>query len=456
MVGSTVHQTVGTHEVRNWFGSVVTHPTIVTYPETVDEIISILRDHERYPSPVRAVGSNHSVSACDNGTMVVMRRMDRILHIGNDTVTVEAGALYIDVAHQLRKHNLQFYVNVEIGSLTIGSAACGGTKDASMPGEFGQCASFVTAAKIVSPAGEIVEITEKQPELLQVLRSSYGLLGIIYEVTLRVRPMRSMSVYHKIYRFDDFAAALPSLATKGESIMMYLDPFRDAVTVEFRRYRDDQDPSKASSWQWKLRNYVWGTAGPWFSGKVTKYIGFNPIRYFVINMFYRLILIVVAAALRGKNTVPTDQIIRYHDKATASGYIFSVWAFQEEGYLPKLRSYYEFCRKYYRQTGYRPNIMSVGYRIVKDNSSLFSYSYRGDVITFDPVFTGNPGFEKFLVAYNEFCSERDGVPLFNQTAFLSRAQVRKAFGDRIDIFAGYRRNFDPNGRLLSEYFRELL
>jgi hypothetical protein len=51
-------------------------------------------------------------------------------------ITAEAGALYIDIAQALQKHGLQFDVNTEIGSLSMGSRACCGSKDASMPGEF--------------------------------------------------------------------------------------------------------------------------------------------------------------------------------------------------------------------------------------------------------------------------------------------------------------------------------
>jgi hypothetical protein len=92
---------------------------------------------QTYPSPVRAIGSNHSTARCgvaDEGTVIKMK-MNRVLIISEDTVTAEAGALYIDVAEVLKKHGLQFFVNTEIGNLSIGSAACAGTKNASMPDE---------------------------------------------------------------------------------------------------------------------------------------------------------------------------------------------------------------------------------------------------------------------------------------------------------------------------------
>jgi FAD/FMN-containing dehydrogenase len=452
-------QEMENQQVRNWFGSIVSFPSVVTEVENVQDIVAIVQDTEKYPSPIRAVGSNHSTTPCgvaDKGTVVGMRKMNRILNIGADTVTAEAGALYIDVAKELQKHGLQFFVNVEIGNLTIGSAACGGTKDASMPGEFGQACSYAVAIKMVTPSGETVEVTEEQPELLQAVRASHGLFGIIYEATFRVKPLRSMAVHHETYSLDEFDRQLPALKARGESIMMYIDPFLDRITVEFRRYREDKDPSRASSWQWKLRNLVWSTLAPYFSYKVTKYVPIKTLRYFLINTYNRLKILLLVLGVRGENTLATGQMIRYPEKATNSRYTFSIWAFPEEDYISNLRDYFRFCHEYYRSWGYRPNLMNVGYRINRDTSSLFSYSFGGNVMTFDPVSTGDAGWEQFLVAYNDFCSRHGGSPLFNQSNSLTRWQVEKAFGDRLAIFESYRVRFDPTGRLLNEYFKHLL
>ena len=94
-------------------------------------------------------------------------------------------------------------------------------------------------------------------------------------------------------------------------------------------------------------------------------------------------------------------------------------------------AYFEFSKEHYKRTGYRINLLSVGYRILADQSSLFSYSYNGTVITFDPVSTGNLGWDTFLREYNSLCSELGGMPLFNQTNLLTRGQVTRAFGDRL-------------------------
>jgi D-arabinono-1,4-lactone oxidase len=77
-------------------------------------------------------------------------------------------------------------------------------------------------------------------------------------------------------------------------------------------------------------------------------------------------------------------------------------------------------------------------------------------MTADPVSTGSPGWEEFLKAYNEFCSQHGGYPWFNQTGELTWEQIDNAFGERLQRFEHYRKGFDPSARLLNEYFGKLL
>ena len=155
-------------------------------------------------------------------------------------------------------------------------------------------------------------------------------------------------------------------------------------------------------------------------------------------------------------TIATDQIIRYPKVSDDSRYTFSLWAFPEEQYATVLPPYIQFCKDYYQQTGYRTNMLNVGYRISKDQQSLLSYSYDGNVMTIDPVSTANPGWEDFLSAYNVFCAARGGKALLNQTAQLTRTQVQNSLGDRLKKFAAVRKTYDPSNRLLNSYFQDLL
>jgi FAD/FMN-containing dehydrogenase len=443
--------------VTNWFGDLVSHPQVIVEANSPDDIISVLKTPDRYPSPVRAVGSNHSTAPCgvaDGGTLIKMK-MNRFLNIGSDTLTVEAGAVHVDMAKELENHQLQFYVNTEIGSLSAGSAACAGTKDASFPGEYGQVGSYVIGLKMVLPSGDLLEVTEDQPELMQKVRSSYGTFGIIYEVTYRIRPLLPMAVHHETFTLEDFIARLPELKARNESMMFYIFPFDNLITVEFRNYNPSAsgEPNRIA---WQLRNYIWGTAGPRLGRDVEANIPIPSIRYGVIDGFNAMWRFKLEHLVSSDNTVPTDQIIRYPLVSDESRYTFSLFAFPEQNYPAALSDFFQFCRDYYQQHGYRSNLLYVGYRIAQDQQSLLSYSYDGTVMTIDPVSTGNPGWQTFLESYNQFCSDRGGVPLLNQTRGVTAAIAQKAFGDRLRLFEQTRRSYDPGNRLLNDYFRSLV
>jgi FAD/FMN-containing dehydrogenase len=390
----------------------------------------------------------------DGGTLVKMK-MTRILNIGTDTVTVEAGALYVDIAKELQRHNLQFHVNTEIGSLSTGSAACAGTKDGSFYGEYGQVSSYVCGIKMVLPNGDLLEVTEaEQPELMKKVRASHGTFGIIYEATFRTRPLTPMKVYHRTFNIREFCRRIPELKQLNTSMMMYLFPFTNLITVEFRQYNPSAR-GKPNRMAWRIRNEAWSVSGPLIGSLVERFVFPRSFRYRLIDLLNQLWRWGLEYLVDGDYTLAPDQIIRYPTVSNASRYTFSMFGFPEERYPEVVTEFCTFCVDYYRKTGYRINLLCVGYTIAADQQSLFSYSYDGPVMTIDPVSTANPGWKDFLRAYNEFCSDHGGVPLLNQTWGLTREIVQKAFGERLDIMAEARKEFDPEDRLLNPYFAEL-
>lgn len=444
-------------EVSNWFGDVVAKPKAVAEATSAAAIAKILKDPTKYPSPVRAFGSHHSVSpvaAADGGTMIRMKGMNRILEITSDTVTAEAGAILIDVAQALKEKGLQFYVNTEIGNLTMGSAACCGTKDGSMPGEYGQVGSYCIGMKMVLPTGKTLVVTEESdPELMKALRCSYGTFGVVTEATFRVRPMQPMEVFHETYSVKDFAAQLPALWARGYSMMYYMFLYDEHVTVEFKKY-NPKAKGLRDIHVWPLRNYLWADLGPRTCFQAERDIADKKARYKLIDAFGGTWRWNLENLIKSKNTAAADQMIRYPDVANDSRYTFSLWAFPEESFGKMIVQYTKWVKDYYKTKGYRTNMLHVGYRIAKDQQSVLSYSYDGNAMTIDPVSTANPGWTTFLKDYNAWCSDHGATPLPNQTWGFTRAQAKKALGARLDAMAVKRAEFDPENRLLNPFFKE--
>lgn len=447
-------------EVSNWERSETYRPGALVRPSTAEEIVAIVKDRERYPSPVRPAGSMHSPARCngdDGGTLVDMRGMSRIIEITSDTVTVEAGAQYVDVAETLRERDLQFYVNTEIGNITMGAAATTATKDSSFPNPeiLGQVGSYVCGVRLVAPDGTIRALTEENdPEEMRLIRSSYGLLGIVFEVTMRIKPLTTQSVRHVHLTEDEFEAALPGYIAENYAIMMYFFPHAGIITVELRK-EEPNDPPRVQ-WRWRLRNAFWRKWGPFIALGIRKIAPTRGIRSALERFHMRFIRRSLGWFVRGTRTWPDAQIIRYPEDPGRVHYVFSMWAFNEKGFPDLVRRYFAFCRDYYEKTGFKCDLPHVGYRIAQDRNALLSYSHDATVMSLDPVSTGGEEWHTFLRAYNAFCSENAGQPLFNQTKFLTPEQVAKSFGARLATFAEARRARDPEGRFLDSHFTELL
>lgn len=448
-------------EVANWFGDLKTFPQVVVDANSLEDLENIVNNPDKYPSPLKAVGQNHSTAQCceaDGGTIVRMK-MNRILEIGPDFITVEPGILYKDIGEKLDTLNKQHFINTEIGCLSAGSAACAATKDSSFPGEYGQVGSYVSRVKILTASGEkLIVDDENNPELMQALRSSYGNFGFIYEVTFKTKAKQRLKVWHKVWSLTDFIRNLETIKQTDAALMYYLYPFENKIVVEHRKYMDTPDAAKVNYNKslWKVRNHLWKKTAPNLGRWCEENIPSVKLRYKIIDTFNSVVRIGLENFLKSDITQPGDQTIRYPDVADKSRYTFSLWAFPESRYHEVLPAYFKFCQDYFKSTGYRTNLLNVGYRISKDQKSLFSYSYDENVMTVDPVSTSNPGWRQFLTDYNKFCSSLGGFPMFNQTWGVTKEQAEKAFGERLEKFKSIRKQIDPNNRFLNHYFADVL
>ena len=150
--------------VTNYDGSIVSTPAIFVRPESVERLQAILQTAGDVPESGTRVGSYHSLTPCasSSGTIVDMKSLNRDHRDrpGDDDVHGPGGAGDDRGGRGAAEQNLQFILNIEIGNLTLGSAACYQTKDALDGVEFGQVNSYVTGVKWVSPTGTLEEASE--------------------------------------------------------------------------------------------------------------------------------------------------------------------------------------------------------------------------------------------------------------------------------------------------------
>jgi hypothetical protein len=450
------------NQVVNYDGSITASPQQLAYPQTVDEIQAILRDPVRYPSPVRAMGNYHSLTPCasSDGTIVNLSKMAQVVAIDktNLTFTAQAGMQIIDASKALRVQNLQMMLNIEIGNMTLGSAACCHSKDALDGIEFGQVSSYVTQMKWVTPTGDLAEASSTDsPDLLHTMRSSYGLCGVVYEVTLRIKPIEALHFTYLPRPVDELTQAeVDNLLDTSEGLICWTVG-RTAIFQQ--RYRI-AEPGILSSLLADARRLLWNYEAAHVGQLIDRFIEDPSLRNAAQQGdFDAAKLLYAELHLAGGITLlAPDKTIDYHNTPTNSRYAFTFWAFPRSQWLTTLRAYLDFTDQYFKDTGFRCNMPLGAYHIRQDSSSLLSYTQDQEIFSIDPIHapTDVSAWQAFLQKFNGFASQRNGIPLLNQSPFVTQANVQAAYGQRWIQFSAAVRTMDPTGRMLNPFFAALL
>jgi alkyldihydroxyacetonephosphate synthase len=164
-------------------------------------------------APLR--GEHAAVIALDMGSMSRVLELDRQSRM----VTVQAGIRAPTLERALAAsgftlgHFPQSYEYVSLGG-------CAATRSAGQASSgYGRIEQMVLGLRFAAPAGKIelaaVPASAAGPELRRLLVGSEGTLGVIGELTLRVRPAPRERVYEGVF-FTDFAAGVETLRTLAQ------------------------------------------------------------------------------------------------------------------------------------------------------------------------------------------------------------------------------------------------
>jgi hypothetical protein len=458
--------------MSNWNGSNSCTPAATAEPLDLDGLIAVVRGTS-YPSPVRAVGALHSLNESieTKGTAVFMKQFRKIGkpdRVAN-TVTVDAGVRMIDLNKALKKDGLQLRVVPEIGNATAGSVACCGTKDSSLgPKGLGQISSIVVAVRLVRADGRAIQLT--QDAELRMIRSSYGLLGIIYEVTFKVEPRKKVSYQYKHIKLDRWLKAgepIPPPASKeilggADGLLGFLLPYRRELLVERRRLASSRRPipilDRVKLW---LRTFAWTVGARPFNAPLRllpKWIRRRVITAWVWILDHGFLKLFFLRVIGRFASYRADAMIDFK-RPVSSYFDFTFWAFPVHTWDKVVPAYLQFCERFLRDNGFRPALPTEVYFIRKDDSALLSFCADEDIFTLDMVNWSDEQPSRWRLmnrAFNEFAAQHGGRPLLNQTKWLEPPVARQVWTQGWYELANERRAVDPHKRFLTPFFEGLL
>jgi FAD/FMN-containing dehydrogenase len=422
-----------------------------------EDIPNILTNIKSFPTPVRIVGGDYSQTRCvggDGGTTVNLSSLDKIVEFGEDEVRAQAGVRVGTLARALAERGQELPVTPEMGHMTLGAAAVTTLPQASHEAGAAQLSSFVKELKLITPQGKQMTVTERNTDLMRVLSSSFGLLGVVHEVVMRVQPLAPVRIDYEVLTLKEFSARFTSIVNAPGALRLHISPYNDQITVERRTIDETASMNRAGIWQ--IKKSVMRNVLPAFGSTVGSVLAAPGVAGAVVSGMQRALRATLDRAARSVVLYAHEWIRDFPQEAWKARFTYTLWGFPQAGFPKLLGEYFAFCRAYYKQHGYRCNVVNGASRLHQDRSSLFSVSFTGPMFTLEPSSTGDRGWDEFLIDFNDFASAQGGVPTFNQSRALKPEYVSKAFGERAKLFRALRQRTDPLNRLCNSYFAHLL
>jgi|GEM_PF-4835617 len=319
---------------------------------------------------------------------------------------------------------------------------------------------MIRAVKFIDASGNVRSM-KRGDEEWNLITCSHGLYGIIFEATLDVIPMKVVVQNYVSTNVSgkNFEEIYHKALQENDGIFGLADASTGKIILETRNFSSkEESPGALENFYNNLDRNTFKYFNPAVGAVETNWWS-RGVRKAAMAGFGFFKFSFPGGRRTFKNLKPIDYSYKYPYR-----WDFHFWAYPVSTFPNKVfPAFIKFLKDYKKQ---HPSFDEKGlmacYRIRVEKNSLLSPSYDEDRMTLDPVrpVTKNAklmeAWDNFCFAYNEFAVQHGGKCTFNQTKVLSRSQVEKAFGEKWEQFKSGREKADPQNRLLSNYFKELM
>jgi L-gulono-1,4-lactone dehydrogenase len=215
---------------RNWAGDQVCAPDSIERPGSEEELARIVVRARR----VKVAGAGHSFTdiACTDGVLLDLSRMNRLLAVRGNEVTVEAGVTIRQLGPLLAERGLALENQGDVDPQSISGAISTATHGTG--GTFRNLSSQVTRLRVVTASGEVLELSDGDDLLAG--RVGLGALGAISAVTVRCVPAFRIHRFDAPKPLDDVLARLGEHVDSNDHFEFFVFPYtRTALTLTSER-----------------------------------------------------------------------------------------------------------------------------------------------------------------------------------------------------------------------------
>jgi L-gulonolactone oxidase len=436
-------------------------------PETIEDVQAIVKAAYETNQKVTVIGAMHSTTECMVGTGVIisMKNMARVLSVDDEnlTVTVQAAVTLHQLAGHLKELGLQPPVILEYGNFEIGAISGTHANDTSMR-QSGQFSSYVSGVMLVTPTGEIMQISEtKNTEYLPAIRSHFGLFGVVCEVTVRIFKTQPLQVDFQVMDInsflDHFTDELKSLKEAYDQVFAVVFPNTGQLLLQRRKFLDPtvKRPAKLETLLDPVESRNISLFGGLFLPLVKAGTALDPSAPFAALLSNATIDLPLKILAHVTYVIdPCQRAILY--KEDEPDFEFYDWVFAEDNWVNALRAFLALTDNFLREKDFFMPLPSVVYFIKQDQESLLSRSRNANMMAIDPLYPDpkEPLWREFRLEFNKMAMEHGGIPHVNKTRLGGIYHFAESHDQEIiKKYLQLRRQLDPKDLFLNPYFQTM-
>jgi L-gulonolactone oxidase len=413
---------------HNWSESVRARPKHVHYPESEDDLRSVVADAE---DTLRVVGASHSFPpvAKSDETLVSLERYTGLVDVDPEArrVTVRAGTPLSALTEALADHGLMLENMGDIDDQSVAGALSTGTHGTGTG--FGVMPTQAAGMRLITADVEVLDL-EAGDDRFPHAQVSLGALGVISTVTLDVVDDYRLTERKFPAPIDDVLANLESYR-ECRNFEFWWFPHTDTALVKTLEKTDETGtPGRLDAVEERLENLAW--EGLCRAG--TRVRRTSPL----LNRFVARTFSESERVGPAREVYPTTRAVRFNETEYGVPRADAVEAFEE------LRE------------------------AVEDHNAMFPVEFRdvaGDSIPLSPAY----GRDSTFLAVHAYY-KRDWEPLVRDAeAVFDRYDGRPHWGKhhtktasgfaelypRWKDFRAVRRELDPDGLFLNDHLRDV-
>jgi alditol oxidase len=219
----------------NWAGNLTYSTERILRPRSVAEAQELIAAADS----LRPLGTRHSFSlvADSDSALISTEHLNRVIEIGSDTVLVEAGIRYGELAAALADHGLALPNFASLPHISVGGAVATGTHGSGASNQ--SLAAGVSALELIDASGAVRRFARGDPEFDGAV-VSLGALGLVTQVSLDVVPAFDVRQYvFEQLPWSAVESDLDAILGGGYSVSLFTTWDEPAVGAAWIKTRDE-------------------------------------------------------------------------------------------------------------------------------------------------------------------------------------------------------------------------